>query len=179
MKRAATVADAVAMAEVHVASWRAAYKGILPDNLLDGLSIESRRQMWRSCMEEKKCRCFVWLIDGEVAAFAAIGPARDDDLRDSNALELYAIHFRPGWCGLGLGTIFWQEIEKEIEGNTVVLWVLEQNARARRFYGKNGFTLEEDKKKLFAWQGMGFPEVRYRKRVQRAVATSAGRQLFR
>ena len=60
-----------------------------------------------------------------------------------------------------------------------MLWVLEQNARARRFYGKNGFTLEEDKKKFFAWQGMGFPEVRYRKRVQRAAAASAGSQLFR
>jgi len=42
MIRPATPEDARAIAEVHVASWRYAYRGLLPDDVLDRLSVEER-----------------------------------------------------------------------------------------------------------------------------------------
>jgi hypothetical protein len=45
--RAAQIEDAKQIAEVHVASWRAAYRGILPDSMLDNLSVEKRTELWQ------------------------------------------------------------------------------------------------------------------------------------
>ena len=44
--RQAIDGDAQAIAEVHVASWQGAYRGLLPDALLDGQSVERRAQWW-------------------------------------------------------------------------------------------------------------------------------------
>jgi len=48
MLRAAVPADARAIAEIHVASWRSAYRGLLPDSLLDAMSVDELEQRWRS-----------------------------------------------------------------------------------------------------------------------------------
>ena len=79
--RLATVADAEAIAGVHVRSWQAAYRGIVPDAILDGLSVERRVAWWRSTMSEPgEARVWVNGPAGTVVGFAATGPARDDDL---------------------------------------------------------------------------------------------------
>ncbi|HUQ39529.1 MAG TPA: hypothetical protein VM030_05200, partial [Acidimicrobiales bacterium] len=44
--RVAGVEDARAIAEVHVASWLAAYRGIIDDDVLDGLSVDARAARW-------------------------------------------------------------------------------------------------------------------------------------
>jgi len=46
--RDARSADAPGIAEVHVASWRAAYAGQLPDGFLRKLSVDERTRSWRS-----------------------------------------------------------------------------------------------------------------------------------
>ena len=52
--RAATPADAAAIAGVHVRSWQAAYRGIVPDEVLDGLSLPDREQRWRSILRAQR-----------------------------------------------------------------------------------------------------------------------------
>jgi hypothetical protein len=44
--RRARVGDERAIADVHVRTWQAAYRGQVPDAFLDGLSIERRTQAW-------------------------------------------------------------------------------------------------------------------------------------
>jgi hypothetical protein len=44
--RDAIVSDAQAIASVRVSSWRAAYRGLLPDDVLAGLSVAARRRSW-------------------------------------------------------------------------------------------------------------------------------------
>ena len=44
--REPTKSDARDLAEVHVRSWQAAYKGQLPDEILDNLSVDQREQQW-------------------------------------------------------------------------------------------------------------------------------------
>lgn len=46
MLRRATIDDADQLGAVHVASWREAYAGILPDDMLTGLSVDARSAMW-------------------------------------------------------------------------------------------------------------------------------------
>jgi hypothetical protein len=49
--RSAVPQDATRIAEVHVASWRVAYRGLMPDNLLQQLDAESRANVWRELLE--------------------------------------------------------------------------------------------------------------------------------
>ncbi|WP_157605345.1 hypothetical protein [Schlesneria paludicola] len=44
--RRATAADAESIALVHVLSWQHAYRGIVPDSVLNHLSVEARRTTW-------------------------------------------------------------------------------------------------------------------------------------
>src|SRR6266542_4172074 len=49
--RRATVEDAAAIARVRVDTWRSAYRGILPDELLDGLDPAESAVRWRRGLE--------------------------------------------------------------------------------------------------------------------------------
>src|SRR4051794_1204440 len=89
--RAATVADAAGIAEVHVASWQAAYHGLLPQALLDGLSVERRTAQWRRDIGGGGVDVHVATdAAGRIAGFIATGCSRDSDARDDVG-ELIAI----------------------------------------------------------------------------------------
>ncbi|MFJ5989606.1 GNAT family N-acetyltransferase [Lentzea sp. NPDC092896] len=129
--RPAVVADAPAVAAVHVQTWQTAYRGLVPDSVLDELSVEARTSMW----ERGIPRGGVWvgLFDSAVAGFVAVGPSREPDA----AFELYAIYVLPSAWDTGLG---YELARAALEGQQdVVLWVFDENPRARRFYERLGF----------------------------------------
>lgn len=49
--RRATPDEAPAIADLSVRAWRAAYRGIVPDEVLDQLSVERRATGWRNAIE--------------------------------------------------------------------------------------------------------------------------------
>src|SRR5262249_59084004 len=46
--RAATPADACAIARVHVQAWQETYRGLVPDAMLDALSVKRNTGMWET-----------------------------------------------------------------------------------------------------------------------------------
>jgi len=52
--RAARFEDAQQIAEVHVASWQVAYRGILSDSLLDSLSVEAWTEQWQERLSRRR-----------------------------------------------------------------------------------------------------------------------------
>lgn len=54
--RGASGDDAAAIAEIHVRSWQAAYRGVLPDELLDSLSVSERETSWRALLSGSEDR---------------------------------------------------------------------------------------------------------------------------
>jgi GNAT superfamily N-acetyltransferase len=136
--------DARAIAEVHVASWRDAYRGLLPDEYLDTLSVE-----------EREARRLVWFADpepgsgvlvaeegGRIVGFASFGPSRDDDASDGVG-EVPAIYVDPGAVGAGIGRELFAAATRALRDGgfrRATLWVLEANERARRFYERAGWT---------------------------------------
>ena len=165
MIRKATLRDAGKIAEIQVASWQAVYKGIFPDELLLSLSIDKRKKLWRRGIEEGRSQFYIWEADGDIQGFAELGPPQDADKELPNDTELFAIYLKPNLYGSGTGTRFWSEIERDFRGHRISLWVLEKNQLGRKFYEKNGFTLDETAKKQFFWHNFNFPEVRYRKTI--------------
>jgi GNAT superfamily N-acetyltransferase len=139
--RAATVEDATGIAEAHVASWQTAYRGLLPQALLDGLSVERRTAQWQRDIEDGDLGVHVATGPaGHVGGFIATGRSRDDDATGTVG-ELIALYLRPQLWSLGIGGRLHAAgvagLATRFEQAT--LWVLDGNARSRAFYERQGW----------------------------------------
>ncbi|MPZ97752.1 MAG: GNAT family N-acetyltransferase [Dehalococcoidia bacterium] len=141
--RRAGSADAEGIARVHVRSWQAGYQGIIPKAILDRLRISTRARRWARNVEHARSRGHhVWVAErgGEIVAFAITGPGRNEDTL--NLGELHAIYLLPDEWGAGTAARMLELAVTQFrhEGRpAAVLWVLEQNRRARRFYERYGW----------------------------------------
>ena len=146
--RAARPDDAEAVARLHVAAWQAAYLGLLPDSLLDGLDVDERIARRRAALSEPwSPEVRNWVIEsGDVLeGWAATGPSRDEDLGE-DAHELYAIYLQPCCVGRGLGRELMRHCLQDAADrgfSELVLWVLRGNARADAFYRAAGFVADD------------------------------------
>lgn len=151
-----------AVAEVHVASWQAAYAHILEPAFLAGLSIDRREQAWREVLSAGDSQLLLgW--DGEsVVGFASLGPSRDADAPPGRG-ELWALYVRPqSWSG-GAGRELCRAALAHLHSqgfSSVSLWVLERNTRAIRFYSAAGFAVEAGSEKEFELGGTRVRELR-------------------
>jgi len=136
--RTARPEDARQIAEVHVSSWRAAYRGIVPDTLLDSLSVEA----WTGLWQERLSRAgqtinLVSVFAESVIGLITAGPARDPDCDLLRTQEVYAIYLSSEYWGHGHGTELYLAAEDRMRQSgalDAILWVLRDNVRARRFY---------------------------------------------
>ena len=164
--RLATAADADGVAEVHVRSWQAAYRGHLPDQVLEGLSCERRALFWRSFIDAGRLgeHLFVVVEEGTVCGFAHAGVCRDP-AAPAGTGEVSSIYLVSEVWGTGLGRALMQTCVDQLaeDGHhEAVLWVLVTNARARRFYEAAGWACEEAVK-TEEMAGTTVTETRYRR----------------
>jgi GNAT superfamily N-acetyltransferase len=133
--------DAAAVAAVHVRSWQVGYRGILPDDYLDGLRPEDRMARYTfGSADPKLPSTTVASRDGVICGFVTTGPSRDG--ADDTTGEVFALYVDPGAWGLGVGRRLMTEARARLweRGFTeAVLWVLVGNVRAERFYGADGW----------------------------------------
>src|ERR1700733_9854419 len=105
--RPAVINDALAIAEVHVESWKSTYRGIFPDALLDGLSVEKRDASWRDLLAAQDSRSAITIVGSEPGGrgvgFASGGNERTGELGCDG--ELYAIYLRQEAQRKGLGVL--------------------------------------------------------------------------
>jgi GNAT superfamily N-acetyltransferase len=142
--RPMTIADTSTVGDVHVRAWQAAYRGVMPDDYLDGLRPEERSDMWRRSIEGNwSGQRDVLTVDGRIAGFAAYGPERDSD--DPTRGELYAINLHPDHWRHGLGRQLLRHVTAELSRlgfTAAVPWVEVSNDRARRFYELEGWLFD-------------------------------------
>ena len=161
--RAASLDDCRAVAQVHVASWQAAYAGMLDAAFLAGLSVERREQSWRQVLAAAGSQLLLGCDeDGSIVGFASLGASRDADAPPGRG-ELWALYVHPRWWSMGRGRELWHAAHTRLKlagFSAVSLWVLEQNARAIGFYSSAGFAVEADSAKEFELGGRTVREVR-------------------
>jgi len=142
MIRIARPADARAIAEVQVAGWHGAYRGLMPDARLDAFTVEVRLPAWepRLLPGGTSARITVCERAGRVLGFAAVGASRDAE----DWGEVWALYALPAAWGTGVGRELLTEGLAWLasrDRRRVMLWVLDGNARAIRFYEAAGFRL--------------------------------------
>lgn len=137
------------IAEIHVRSWQAAYGGVLPDELLDGLSVSERKRSWTAILSESEDR---WLTlvaerDGSgLAGFCSVATPSRDQGADGLTAEVGALYVDPDHWRQGAGGALLVAALEELDRRRfrdVILWVLPENHAALDFYDRFGFEVEE------------------------------------
>lgn len=162
--RPAQAEDALAVARVHVRSWQAAYRSLLPDEYLDQLRPEDRAARYDfSHTDPRKPYTQVAESEGCIVGFATTAPARDGDCPGLG--ELLALYVAPeSWrqkMGQKLAAAARQRLTAEGFAEAV-LCVLKGNVRADRFYRKDGWLPDGAQKRDEIW-GITVSEIRYRR----------------
>jgi GNAT superfamily N-acetyltransferase len=161
--RAATVDDAAAIADVHVAAWRAAYRGIVSDEAIAARDERTRTHQWRGNLVNPGT--LVAMRYGVVVGFASAGAAHREGEEEHG--ELYALYVHPDEWGGGVADALIEAAEAELRSagfGEAVLWVFAQNPRARRFYERNGWH-DDGGRDVFDGDGSNAPIARHRKRL--------------
>jgi ribosomal protein S18 acetylase RimI-like enzyme len=167
--RGATQSDVDAIVDVHVETWKVAYRGQLPDEFLAGLDATRprRAEVWRRAIASESQRVLVAEREGRVVGFVSVGPA-DDKALPADVGELYAIYVHPDAWDLGAGRDLIANAVEALRGlghRAAVLWVLGSNERARRFYERAGWSAD-GATKVDERSGVALHEVRYTRRVE-------------
>ncbi len=146
--RNATIGDVPGISKVHVRSWQEAYRGILPDSLLDSLSIPEREESWSALLREDGDRWLALVADGPdgvLAGFCSVAtPSRDKEAGEATA-EIGALYVDPEHWREGHGAAMLSAAFAELTQQgwrDVILWVLPENEPALAFYERFGFAIE-------------------------------------
>jgi GNAT superfamily N-acetyltransferase len=163
--RLARPEDAPGIAHVQVTTWRAAYRGIMPDAALAALSVETSTPGWRRVLADRPRGTLVACApDGRVVGFSMLGASRDRDAAPVTG-EVYAFYVVPEHWKTGTGRRLWlatRTLLREHGFTEVTLWVLEANARGRGFYERMGLVRDPAPDGSFEVAGATLPQVRYR-----------------
>ena len=146
--RPATLTDAEGIATIHVNAWKETYRGLMPDSVLDNLSIERRTDQWKSILSNPDDVYHLALVaekNAGVIGFANYGREREGDLEYPG--ELYSIYLLKEFQGQGIGRSLMQKTTEGLLGleiESMLVWVLADNPY-REFYKRLGGLFVRDK----------------------------------
>ena len=145
MIREAVEADANAMGHLHVRAWQRAYRGVMPDEYLDGLQAQDRIAMWQGRISRTDLPpLLVAVVADDVVGFAAFGAVQAPTTPPACG-ELYAMNLDPDHWGRGIGRVLLRRVTEALVAmgyEEAVLWVVPENQRARALYESEGWVAD-------------------------------------
>lgn len=144
--RIASLADVQALAGAHVAAWRETYAGMMPGELLASLSVDARAAMWAKILDEPltpaSTAVYVAEFENRIVGFGSCGAQRTEALKlRSYDAEIIAIYVLKAFQRHAIGRQLLSALASHLSQSGFVaagLWVLRDNAQARRFYERYG-----------------------------------------
>lgn len=125
------------ISDVYEKSWQYAYKNIMPQNYLDSIPAGH----WADHIHSGGRKNVVMTENGIIIGTSGFGRSRWE--KYDNYGEIVSLYLLPEYIGKGYGRILLAKVRKELQFlgfSSVILWVLEENSRARNFYEQQGFT---------------------------------------
>lgn len=145
--RLAVPADAPDMAEIHMRSWEAAYKDIIPEEYIREKNA-GRTALWERILGSINTTQYIIKKDGKTAGMMGIGASRDENAGD-DTYELMGLYLLPEYFRQGIGTQameFAFDMTRVLGKKHMTVWLLEDNLNAKRFYKKCGFISDGNKR---------------------------------
>lgn len=135
--------DARAIAGVHVRGWQSGYRGLLADELLDGLSVEGRARDWDGWLrdDDGPLRTIVAVEADAIIGFCSLTAPHAIDAATHTA-EIVALYVEPAHWRRGVGVALMSralDLLRRDGSVAATLWVFDGNARGRSFYATFGF----------------------------------------
>jgi len=188
--RSASAADAGQIAAVMRASWRGAYEGLIAPEIIDRVTAPDggarvrqsfRTRPWQNTIvavappETSPRRGAPRGAGDRIVGYAFFGPEQDvlgapwphplsPAGQQGRVAELYALYVHPAWWSTGTGRALMDRVlatSTAARYLSVMLWVLRDNSRARRFYEQAGFEPDGASHTIDGLGGV--TEVRYRR----------------
>ena len=153
--------DRNAVSRIYEQSWRAAYRGIIPQAYLDAIP----RGRWVKNLDTPGWSTMVCVENREYVGTSSFCRSRFEQFPDAG--EVISIYLLPEYFGKGYGTQLLRAVLGELKKQgfaEVFLWALEENHRAGRFYEKNGFSRSGETMETVIG-GKTLREVRYVRRL--------------
>jgi GNAT superfamily N-acetyltransferase len=160
--RRAVPGDERDLATIHVAAWSDAYRGLLPDDVIDGQTVDRRIRQWERTLGSGSIASWIATVGGRPAGLISVGGTAQGDIG-----EVLTLHVtRPYW-DLGVGSRLLEAGAAHLEAlgfASAGLWVIDTSARGRRFLEHKGWSLNGDTRMDDTF-GRAISEVRYVSRM--------------
>ncbi len=133
--------DLFEISNIYESSWKFAYKDIIPQSYLDSIP----KGRWAKSITREGMNNLILIEDGIVIGTASFCQSRWEQFNDYG--EIVSIYFLPDCMGKGYGSHLLERCIAELNSlgyDKLLLWVLEDNMRARKFYEKNGFVCTDE-----------------------------------
>ena len=136
--------DEETLAYIQTESWKAAFKDILDADILQRCTqMDKATAMYRRLLEQNIGNGYLLKVEGVPHCIAWWDCTRENDMPDY--AELICIHSLQNHWREGYGSKMMDAVLRDIASagyTKVMLWVFEENVRARRFYEAHGFTTD-------------------------------------
>ena len=154
--RPATPDDAEAIECVRIATWKACYRGIVPDAYLDELSVQSSRvdRLRKGIDRADAGGSVVAVAESRIIGMGFAGPPEDDQLPEGTG-EVLAVYVLSDWQGRGVGRALLERLTSDLRAHgyrSAILWTLRDRRATRRFYEANGWEFDGTEESL-DWHG--------------------------
>ena len=133
--------DRMTISEIYEKGWKFAYKGIVPKDYLDSIP----QGHWVSNLDHQDRNTLVCVDNDKLVGTSSFSKSRFEQFQGWG--EIISIYLLPDYFGKGYGKLLMEAVLSELKGQgyeNVFLWVLEENSRARNFYGQFGFLPTDD-----------------------------------
>ena len=157
--RDAVPSDADEVGRIQLTTWRTAYSGLVPDEILAGLSAAEHRERWASRLPAAP-GAFCLVAGSPPVGFVSGGHLGD-------GAEIYALYVEPPAWRRGVGRALLAAGVARLRdagATTAGLWVLRDNVPARSFYESQGWA-PTGEARLEPMYGIDLPVVRYATRL--------------
>jgi len=137
--RAATPADAPAIAAVHVTVWRATYRDLAPPGALRLLDLQFRLKRWIEILEQGERTVLVAESGGHIIGIGTAGAASVPELKPHG--EILYLYVNPAFSGRGIGHALMRALAGALRDQgykSLALGVVDGNRGAMAFYERLG-----------------------------------------
>lgn len=165
--REATVEDAARLESLRVRAWRAAYPGLVDQQILDDLDPDDPTSalVWKNLIEQGEIGVGITENEGgDLTGFCAVAaPSRDDD-EPAGVAEVVALYVSPDHLRRGIGRTLMEAVIRRLreadEGwKECTVWTLEANTASLALYHELGFARDGAARTEAGWR---CPDVRLR-----------------
>ena len=154
--------DIEQVAKIITEDWKISYKGIIDDEYLKNLDYKDKEKSIREKYQKQKS---IVLEEGYIKGYSRFGENRDEE---KELGELYALYVKADERGKKIGERLLKktaDILSKRGYKEMVIWCLEKNKNARKFYEKMGGKLY--KTRNIEIGNKKYPEVCYKYDIEK------------